>query len=98
MMGRASDAVQSPLSRRAFLDAMAPDLSKRGAIRSVFDGRYQFSRYFAPTQHNRPTSIEGLWTPRSERTSARCSPGASTVDGRSRRKTWTREAASWNYA
>lgn len=38
-----------------------PDLMKRGAIRSVFDGRYQFSRYFSPKQHNRPTSVETLF-------------------------------------
>ncbi len=34
---------------------------KRGAIRSVFDGRYQFTRYFSPKQHNRPTSLEALF-------------------------------------
>jgi arylsulfatase len=39
---------------------LRPDLTKRGAIRSVFDGRYQFSRYFSPKQHNRPASIEAL--------------------------------------
>ena len=39
---------------------LRPDLMKRGAIRSVFDGRYQFTRYFSPKQHNRPTSIETL--------------------------------------
>jgi arylsulfatase len=38
-----------------------PDMRKRGAIRSVFDGRYQFTRYFSPKQHNRPTSIEALF-------------------------------------
>jgi arylsulfatase A-like enzyme len=37
-----------------------PDLMKRGAMRSVYDGRYVFSRYFSPKQHNRPTSIEEL--------------------------------------
>jgi len=37
------------------------DMMKRGAIRSVFDGRYQFSRYFSPRQHNRPTSLEALF-------------------------------------
>jgi arylsulfatase len=37
-----------------------PDLTKRGAIRSVFDGRYMFARYFAPKEHNRPTSLEQL--------------------------------------
>jgi arylsulfatase len=41
--------------------SMRPDLRKRGAIRSVFDGRYQFTRYFSPRQHNRPTSLEALF-------------------------------------
>jgi arylsulfatase len=40
---------------------LRPDLTKRGAVRSVFDGRYQFTRYFSPKQHNRPTSIEALF-------------------------------------
>ncbi len=40
---------------------LRPDIMKRGAIRSVFDGRYQFSRYFSPKQHNRPTSVETLF-------------------------------------
>jgi len=38
-----------------------PDMMKRGAIRSVFDGRYQFTRYFSPKQHNRPTSLDELF-------------------------------------
>jgi len=33
---------------------------KRGAIRSVFDGRYQFTRYFSPKEHNRPTNLDEL--------------------------------------
>lgn len=37
-----------------------PDLRKRGAIRSVFDGRYVFSRYFSPMQHNRPVTVEQM--------------------------------------
>ena len=40
---------------------LQPNLFKRGAIRSVFDGRYQFSRYFSPKEHNRPTSLEALF-------------------------------------
>jgi arylsulfatase len=40
---------------------LRPDMMKRGAIRSMFDGRYQFTRYFSPKQHNRPTSIEALF-------------------------------------
>jgi len=37
-----------------------PDLKKRGAIRSVFDGRYTYARYFSPKQHNRPTTVEQI--------------------------------------
>ena len=38
-----------------------PDINKRSAIRSIFDGRYKFSRYFNPQQHNRPTTIEQIY-------------------------------------
>ena len=38
------------------------DLDKRGAIRSVTDGRYRFSRYFSPKQHNAPTTMEQLYS------------------------------------
>ena len=37
------------------------DMTHRGAIRSVFDGRYKFSRYFSPKQHNVPTNLEELF-------------------------------------
>ncbi len=37
-----------------------PDLTKRGAIRSVTDGHYRFSRYFSPLQHNRPGTLEEI--------------------------------------
>src|SRR5690606_9728499 len=40
---------------------LVPDLGKRGAVRSVFDGRYVFSRYFSPKQHNRPVTLEQLY-------------------------------------
>jgi arylsulfatase len=40
---------------------LTPDMSKRGAVRSVYDGRYVFSRYFSPRQHNRPTTLEDLY-------------------------------------
>lgn len=42
-------------------DGLVPDLRKRGAVRSVFDGRYVFTRYFSPKQHNRPTTLEQLY-------------------------------------
>ncbi|MDM0085742.1 sulfatase-like hydrolase/transferase [Variovorax sp. J31P179] len=38
-----------------------PDMMKRGAVRSVFDGQYVFARYFSPKQHNRPTTVEELY-------------------------------------
>jgi len=40
---------------------ITPDMTKRGAVRSVFDGRYVFARYFSPKQHNRPATIEDLY-------------------------------------
>ena len=39
---------------------VVPDMMKRGAVRSIFDGRHVFSRYFSPKQHNRPTTLEDL--------------------------------------
>jgi arylsulfatase len=39
---------------------IVPDLAKRGAVRSVYDGRYVYARYFSPKQHNRPTTLEDL--------------------------------------
>jgi arylsulfatase len=38
-----------------------PDVTKRGAIRSVFDGRYKYSRYFSPKQHNQPRTLKGIF-------------------------------------
>ena len=39
---------------------LRPDMKKRGAVRSVYDGRYMFARYFSPKEHNRPTSLEEI--------------------------------------
>jgi arylsulfatase len=38
-----------------------PDLKKRGAIRSVFDGQFKLTRYFSPLEHHVPKSIEQLF-------------------------------------
>lgn len=38
-----------------------PNLKKRGSLRSVFDGRYKFTRYFAPVERNRPTDLDSLF-------------------------------------
>src|SRR5262245_23720517 len=40
--------------------ALQPNWSYRGAIRSMVDGRYRFSRYFAPNQFNTPRTLEEL--------------------------------------
>ena len=40
---------------------LQPDFNKhRGAIRSVFDGRYKFNRYFSTLQNNQPLTFEEL--------------------------------------
>ena len=39
----------------------APDLKKRGSVRTVFDGRHKFSRYFAPVDRNKPDNLADLY-------------------------------------
>jgi arylsulfatase len=52
---------KAKLKEAAKAGAMRPDLSKRGAIRGVFDGRYRFARYFSNKEHNAPASLEALF-------------------------------------
>jgi arylsulfatase len=40
---------------------IVPDLRKRGAVRSTFDGRHVFARYFSPKEHHRPATLEELY-------------------------------------
>ena len=40
---------------------LRPDMTKRGAIRSIYDGKYRFTRYFSPREHHRPTTLEALY-------------------------------------
>ena len=47
--------------RKAIKQGTRPNLKKRGSLRSVFDGRYKFTRYFSPTEHNQPSSLEELY-------------------------------------
>jgi hypothetical protein len=52
---------KAKMAEAAKSGSFRPDMSKRGAIRSVFDGRYQFTRYYSPPkQHNKPGSIEEI--------------------------------------
>ena len=39
---------------------LQPNWRNRGAIRSIFDGRYRFSRYFSTIEFNRPSTYEDL--------------------------------------
>jgi arylsulfatase len=45
----------------ALKHGVPPDLGKRGTLRTVFDGRYKFSRYFAPVARNRPRALDELY-------------------------------------
>jgi arylsulfatase len=38
-----------------------PEIKKRSNIRTVFDGRHKYSRYFNSQEHNRPTTIEQIF-------------------------------------
>ncbi len=42
------------------LEKHPPDFNNRVSIRSTWDGRYRFSRYFSPVQFNSPASLEEL--------------------------------------
>jgi arylsulfatase len=37
------------------------NLKKRGSIRSIFDGKYKFTRYYSPLEHHIPTTLEDLF-------------------------------------
>lgn len=50
----------SAAEKDAYLMKNPPDFHNRCAIRSVFDGRYRFSRYFAPLDFNTPATWEDL--------------------------------------
>ncbi len=38
-----------------------PDMKKRGSMRTVFDGRHKFSRYFSPVERNSPKTVDELY-------------------------------------
>ncbi len=46
--------------KAAWMQQYVPDFHQRCGIRSVFDGRYRFSRYFAPLQFDTPNTYEDL--------------------------------------
>ena len=50
-----------PEKQLAELAKYPPDFGNRTAIRSIWDGRYRFSRYFSPIRFNTPRSLEELF-------------------------------------
>jgi len=42
------------------LAQLHPNLSKRGFLNFVFDGRYKFARYYAPNAFNTPRTLEEI--------------------------------------
>lgn len=51
----------TPEKQLAALAKHPPDFLNRVAIRSIWDGRYRFSRYFSPVRFNTPKSLEELF-------------------------------------
>jgi len=45
------------LARQGF----KPDMKKRGTLRTMFDGRYKFTRYFSPLDHNMPKTVDEVF-------------------------------------
>jgi arylsulfatase A-like enzyme len=60
MMDDYMDSSASAPDKIAALLKTEPDFHDRCGIRSVFDGRYRFSRYFAPLDFNMPMRYEDL--------------------------------------
>jgi len=54
------DSTASTADKIKELIKIEPDFHNRCGIRSVFDGRYRFSRYFSPLNFNAPTTYENL--------------------------------------
>ena len=42
-------------------EGFRPALKPRGPVRSAYDGRYRFTRYFAPVDHNSPKTLDELF-------------------------------------
>jgi arylsulfatase len=58
---RAVSAKQAGTTRDQMqAQGIVPDMTNRGAVRSVFDGKHVFARYFSPREHNHPRTLEEL--------------------------------------
>ncbi|MGE3314974.1 MAG: sulfatase-like hydrolase/transferase [Planctomycetaceae bacterium] len=63
LIGVAGEAIAAGKNPNEAMKAsdFKPDLKKRGSVRTVFDGRYKFSRYFSPVDRNKPGNIGDLY-------------------------------------
>ena len=62
MIRKAAEAAAAGKSPGAFAaSGVQPNLKKRGSLRTMFDGRYKFTRYFAPIERNKPSSLQDLY-------------------------------------
>src|SRR5262249_20754750 len=63
LLGVAGEAIAAGKDPKESMKASGfkPDLKKRGSVRTVFDGRYKFSRYFSPVDRNKPGNIDDLY-------------------------------------
>ena len=55
------DPTLSEQSKARAVSALQPDFSKRSGIRSMFNGRYKFARYFSLRQHHLPSDRAELF-------------------------------------
>ncbi len=60
VIGEAKSAGEKPIWA-IVKQGYTPDMKKRGSLRTVFDGRYKFTRYFSPLDHNQPKTFEDLY-------------------------------------
>lgn len=61
-LGEAAKAMAAGKDLQSALKSGAqPNLKKRGTVRTTFDGRYKFTRYFGPIERNRPKAIDDLY-------------------------------------
>ena len=62
MIGKAADFITSGKTMKDLIASGArADLTKRGTVRTAFDGRYKFTRYLSPVQRNRPRNLDQLY-------------------------------------
>ncbi|HYX48067.1 MAG TPA: sulfatase-like hydrolase/transferase [Sphingomicrobium sp.] len=62
MIGKAADFLTSGKTMKDLIASGArADLTKRGTVRTMFDGRYKFTRYLSPIERNRPTNLDDLY-------------------------------------